>query len=183
MSGFEKYRLRPMVTADTDMVLQWRNSDRVRPFMYSDAIISDDEHKAWFDATLRDPSCKYLICEYEQAPIGQTSFTEIKEKQGTCMWGFYIGETKAPRGSGTIMGYLSMNYILDQVKLNQVAGQVLEFNKQSQRLFRRLGFREGKRLHGHAEKNGQKIDALTFFLSARDWRTKCRANAEKIIGS
>ena len=42
--------LRMLEYRDLDLVLQWRNTDRIRKNMFSDHIISVDEHYQWFSS-------------------------------------------------------------------------------------------------------------------------------------
>lgn len=170
MSSLEDYNLRPLTEDDLATVLTWRNSERIRSNMYADHVIKSDEHRAWFTRTVKDASCRYLVLEHLGQPIGLSYVTDIDCTNGTCMWGFYVGAADAPRGSGTVMGCLSMNYIFEQEELRKVCGEVLDFNKPSQKLFGRLGFaKEGCRRQ-HVIKNGSYIDVVLFSLLADEWR-------------
>ena len=39
--------LRPVEASDQDRILAWRNSTDVRAYMYTDHLISPDEHSRW----------------------------------------------------------------------------------------------------------------------------------------
>lgn len=170
MSRLEDYSLRPLTEDDLPTVLAWRNSERIRSAMYTDHIIEPDEHKAWFNRVVEDADCRYLVLEFRSQPIGLSYITDIDGTNGTCMWGFYIGATDALRGSGTVMGYLSMHLIFEQEKLRKVCGEVLGFNVPSQKLFNRLGFTKEDCCRQHAMRNGSATDVICFSLIANQWR-------------
>jgi methionyl-tRNA formyltransferase len=183
MFVFEDYRLRQLTEQDLNLVRNWRNSDHVRANMYTDHIISEEEHRAWFQRVMVDPTVRYLILEYRDRPVGLVNFTAIDTRNSKCMWGFYLGETDLPRGSGTIMGYLSMNYVFEEIQIRKVSGEVLDFNEPSQKLFRRLGFTEEGRLRQHVLKNGRYADVVLFSLLAGKWRGSERTRVENLLNS
>lgn len=183
MSSLEDYNLRPLTEDDLATVLTWRNSERIRSNMYADHVIKSDEHRAWFTRTVKDASCRYLVLEHLGQPIGLSYVTDIDCTNGTCMWGFYVGAADAPRGSGTVMGCLSMNYIFEQEELRKVCGEVLDFNKPSQKLFGRLGFaKEGCRRQ-HVIKNGLATDVILFSLLVDEWQNTEASRVRDLISS
>ena len=66
-----------MRRADLRMVLDWRNSEKIRRLMLSDRIISLDEHENWYSNSINDHSCEYLIALYENKPIGAVLISDI----------------------------------------------------------------------------------------------------------
>ena len=43
-------QMRPLADGDRDRLLAWRNQPEVARWMYSDHVISPDEHARWFAA-------------------------------------------------------------------------------------------------------------------------------------
>jgi RimJ/RimL family protein N-acetyltransferase len=82
---------------DLDMVLSWRNSDRVRLNMFSTRVIAEEEHRNWY-YNLDWRTCQYLVFEYRQRPVGLVNFTEIDRYNDRCGWGFTSGKPTCPRG-------------------------------------------------------------------------------------
>ena len=108
MAKREDYQLRPLQESDLEMVLSWRNSERVRANMYTDHIISLEEHQTWFKKIKDEPTVDYLICEFQNHPIGLVNFTNIDKNNNKCYWGFYLGETTTPLGGGgALPGFLT----------------------------------------------------------------------------
>nr|MDA8226443.1 hypothetical protein [Desulfitobacterium hafniense] len=102
--------LRRIKEEDLELILAWRNSGHVRTNMFNSQIISWQEHIAWFDKLKQRMDQTVLIYSYKDTPLGVVNFTKIDRKNGRCDWGFYIGCTQAPSGSGTAMGLLGLDY-------------------------------------------------------------------------
>jgi UDP-4-amino-4,6-dideoxy-N-acetyl-beta-L-altrosamine N-acetyltransferase len=164
-------KLRPMNEGDLEIVLKWRNSDYIRQNMFSDHLISKVEHKAWFDLLKMHKDNKYLVFEREDKPFGLVYFTDIDEKNRRCYWGFYVGEKDSPKGTGTAMGLMGIEYAFETLGIRKIIGEVFVFNKASFSFFNRLGFKEEGQLKKHALKDGKYEDVIIFALFKEDWLT------------
>jgi UDP-4-amino-4,6-dideoxy-N-acetyl-beta-L-altrosamine N-acetyltransferase len=166
------YCLRMMLEADLEKVLVWRNSDRVRYNMYTDDIISMDEHVSWYQRSLNDLATFNMICEFQSRPIAVANATQIDKVHGKCMWGFYLGDLMAPKGSSYVMGLLFLDYIFNNFSLRKVCSEVLEFNADSIGFHLNLGFSQEGILTSHILKRGTSHDVAVFSLLASQWRAK-----------
>jgi UDP-4-amino-4,6-dideoxy-N-acetyl-beta-L-altrosamine N-acetyltransferase len=165
----EDYQLSKLEKSDLEMVLNWRNSERIRANMYTDYVISLEEHLGWYERIKRDKTCIYLICEYHNKPIGLINFTNIDKKNNKCYWGFYLGEINAPLGSGSALGFLSMEYIYEVINIRKVCSEVLEFNKKSLNLHKKLNFQEEGIFRKHIYKNDKYQDVICLALFKDIW--------------
>jgi len=166
----EDYRLRPVAENDLEAVLLWRNSDRIRRNMYSDHIITLQEHRGWFDRLATHRESVYLVFEIQGQPAGMVYFTDIDRDQGRCFWGFYLGDEAAPRGTGTVLGVLGMEYAFEALRIRKLCGEVFCFNTASIKFFRRLGFSEEGYFVRHVLKEGRHEDIVSFALFEEDWQ-------------
>jgi UDP-4-amino-4,6-dideoxy-N-acetyl-beta-L-altrosamine N-acetyltransferase len=160
--------LRQMNEADLEKVLSWRNSDRVRLNMLSTHVITNEEHRSWF-FNLDHNTCRYLVFEYRQRPVGLVYFTEIDRNNDRCKWGFYLGETDVPSGTGLLMGCLSMEYVFSVLNIRKLCSQVLSNNETSIKYHHKLGFKEEGRLLKHVFHNGIYVDVLMLALFRNEW--------------
>ena len=183
MPSVEEFKLRKLTEHDINQVLTWRNSDRIRVNMYTDRLITVAEHQRWFHRIKDDATVSYCIVERQSRPIGLINFTQIDRRHSTCIWGFYLGETDLPRGSGTIMGYLAMKQAFQELKIRKVSGEVLDYNEGSLKLFRRLGFVEEGRKRQHVLKNGRYVDVIPFSLLADEWNGREKSRVEQLLQS
>lgn len=168
----EDYRLRTMEQADLELVLQWRNSDRIREHMYTDQLITMDEHQAWFNKLKQNQDAVYQIFEIKQKPVGLINFTHLDTHNSKCNWGFYLGRQDLPRGSGAMMGYLGLEYAFEQLRMRKICGETFAFNAASIRFHQNLGFTQEGQLKKHVLKNGNYEDIILFALFNEDWQQK-----------
>lgn len=160
--------LRALEDEDLELVLQWRNSDRVRYSMFSTHVITKEEHRNWY-SNLDYNSCRYLIFEYLQRPVGLVNFTEIDRYNYRCDWGFYLGETDVPPGTGLLMGYLGIEYAFTVLNIRKLCSQVLANNETSVRYHHKLGFKDEGQLLKHHLHNGVYVDVIMMALFKDDW--------------
>ena len=160
--------LRDLGAKDLETVLKWRNSDRVRLNMFSTHVITEEEHRNWY-LKLDYNTCRYLVFEYRQRPVGVVNFTEIDNDNNRCNWGFYLGESDVPPGTGLLMGYLSMEYVFSVLNIRKLCSQVLGNNEKSIKYHRKLGFKEEGRLLQHQLHNGVFVDVIMLALFKDDW--------------
>ena len=169
MAKREDYQLRPLQESDLEMVLSWRNSERVRANMYTDHIISFEEHQTWFKKIKDEPTVDYLICEFQNHPIGLVNFINIDKNNNKCYWGFYLGETATPLGGGGALGFISMEYIFELVNFRKVCSEVLSFNNKSLKLHKKFSFQEEGCFKKHIYKNLEYQDVICLALFQEDW--------------
>lgn len=138
--NYSESELRPIETQNLELVLNWRNSVHIRTCMFDSRIISWNEHVTWFDKLKYRMDQKVLLYFYHGTPYGVVNLTKIDKSSKQCEWGFYIGDLEAPKGSGTAMGILGLDYVFDQMNLAKVMGQCFSFNKASSAYHEKLGF-------------------------------------------
>lgn len=161
-------RLRPLEESDLAMVLKWRNSDRVRSFMFTNHLISREEHLRWFRGI--DPQQRQcLIFELRQEACGLVNIYQIDRRNRCCAWGFYIGSSAAPRGAGLLMGYLAMEYIFKDLSMLKLCSEALVANTVSIAYHHNLGFTDEGVLNGSARKDGRPEDVLQMTLLQEQW--------------
>jgi len=179
MPWLEKCRLRPLEEADLEKVLEWRNSDRIRTAMFTDRIITMDEHRAWFERLNKEKNAICKIFELQGRPVGVVNIVQIDRHNHKCSWGFYLGEVDVPRGTGTVMGYLALEYIFETLDIHKLCAEVLAFNTLSIKLHKKLGFVEEGRFKKHVLKNGSYEDVIAMALFYEDW-VKLKNRLKKI---
>jgi UDP-4-amino-4,6-dideoxy-N-acetyl-beta-L-altrosamine N-acetyltransferase len=168
----EDYRLRPVAEEDLELVLHWRNSERIRRNMYGDHIIGLDEHRAWFSRLEKNPDAVYQLFEFQLNPVGMVYFSDIDRKSDKCFFGFYLGVENLPHGTGTVMGVLGMEYAFKTLNIRKLCGEAFRFNTASTNFFQRLGFAEEGHFVRHVLKDDKYEDVISFALFREDWQAK-----------
>jgi UDP-4-amino-4,6-dideoxy-N-acetyl-beta-L-altrosamine N-acetyltransferase len=168
MLNREECRLRLLEENDLTMVLDWRNSDRVRSNMFNNRIITMDEHLAWYSRLQQEKNDVCLIFEWQDNPVGVMNFVDYDLEHHTCHWGFYLGLESLPRGMGAVMGYLGLEYAFEKIGVDCLIGEVLTFNRASISFHNRLGFQN----NGMVKKSrgpGLYEEVILFSLPKSDW--------------
>jgi UDP-4-amino-4,6-dideoxy-N-acetyl-beta-L-altrosamine N-acetyltransferase len=168
MSFRRHYKIRTIEERDLAIVLKWRNSERIRRVMFSDHIITLNEHHAWFSRLSQQDSV-HLVFEYQKSPWGLVCLTDIDNRNNKCDWGFYLGELNLPKNSGLIMGVLGLEYIFEKKNIRKLCSQTFAFNTSGVNFHQRLGFVKEGLLKKHVLKNGNYEDVISFALFADEW--------------
>ena len=171
--------LRPMRDSDLEMVLEWRNAPEVRSYMYTQQLISLEEHRQWWAKTKTDPSCHYLVFESGGTPMGVVNFTKISPTHKNAFWGFYA-EPSAPKGTGARLGFCALEYAFQRLALSRLTGEVLADNAASLAFHKKLGFCKTGRLAAHKEIDGTQADVYRFAIDAAAWAQSRAAVLEQI---
>lgn len=132
-------RLRPIEDHELEMMLEWRNAPAVRNNMYTTDIIPLEDHLEWWEKTKRDDSLQYYFYEYEGVPYGVVCFKDIDKLKCQATWGFYTS-SNAERGMGTKMLALALDLAFDDLSMQNVCGEVIEYNLSSIKIHEKLGF-------------------------------------------
>lgn len=165
-------QLRPIQEHDLPIILHWRNSSRIRKSMFSDHVISWEEHVRWFQRTQDDLSAVYLVHEIGGVPVGVIHFTSIDCKSRRCMWGFYVGPDCLPKGTRFRMGCLALDYAFDSLEMRKVCGEVLACNLPSRNFHLKLGFSQEGYFQEHVLKENTYHDVVFFSLMKDHWVVK-----------
>jgi UDP-4-amino-4,6-dideoxy-N-acetyl-beta-L-altrosamine N-acetyltransferase len=163
MSTQESY-VRPIEEQDLSLVLEWRNSQRIRQWMYTDHWITEDEHLQWFERLQQTNDKKTLMYIREGESTGVINFTQIVPEHRRCSWGFYLGKEGLPSGTGSDMGNLALQHAFAHYPIDKVAGEVFDSNEASIRFHLKLGFVQEGVLHRHIFKGEQCYDIRCFAL-------------------
>jgi UDP-4-amino-4,6-dideoxy-N-acetyl-beta-L-altrosamine N-acetyltransferase len=160
--------IRPMTAADIEAVLAWRNHPDVRRYMYTQHMISLEEHCRWFEQAAKDPQRHLLLYVDGSTPLGFINIHGIAPG-GIADWGFYAAPD-SPRGTGRALGNAALRYAFVKVGLHKLCGQALAFNERSIKFHLTLGFsQEGLLQQQHFD--GQNYhDVLCFGLLADQWK-------------
>lgn len=164
-----KTGLRSLHADDLDMVRAWRNHIDVRRYMYTQHLISEAEHRAWFKCANEDPAKHLLIFERDGQPVGFVNISVIDSQAQRAEWGFYLAHAASP-GSGKLLGKHALRHAFDKLQLHKVCGEALVYNERSIRFHERFGFIQEARLRDHHFNGLEYHDVIGFGLLASEWR-------------
>ena len=166
--------LRLLTPHDESMVLEWRNSAAVAPFMLRDTLISQEEHHRWFGQTLHDTEVAvFRIMEHEGVACGLASLTRIDTEGLSAEWGGYLAP-EIPRGSGLgkALMYLSVSVAFNEFKLKRVEVEVIVGNYAAIGLYESIGFTRGETIFNRAERKNGPVDVIAMSLTRENWNVR-----------
>jgi len=102
--------------------------------------VSEDEHAAWLEGVLADPDRQLLVCELDDAPIGQVRFDRLKEGRFEISVSL-AGEARG-RGLSSRLIALAVSYLRESSPDAVVEAHVRPGNHRSLAAFQAAGFRQ-----------------------------------------
>lgn len=163
-------KLRLITAEDSAMVLEWRNKDFVREWMYTDDIISQETHDKWFAGMLADTKGRcYLIYEIDGKSVGLAAFTEINITHRTASWAYYIGE-ETPKGSGQILEQLVLKYAFQTLELRKLWCEVIASNERVLHIHKKYGLTIEGTFRKQIIKKGIEQDVIRLGILSEEWR-------------
>lgn len=170
--------LRPMQAADLARVLSWRNQEHIRRNMYTQHVISTEEHQRWWQQQSVNPQTRLMIFELEDQPIGFVSFTQYSGESGSATWAFYSGDT-SKKGIGRLMEYHALCFAFEGLKIRKLNCEVLAFNTAVIAMHQRYGFQiEGIFKEAYV-RDGQAIDVYRLSMLSKQWFKQVKASFEQ----
>ncbi len=163
--------LRPLTEHDASLLLCWRNLPEVARHMYTDHVISREEHAVWLQRALSRDDAIYWIIVCDGTDIGLASVNEIDRRQGTCSWALYLAEPGARgHGRGAYTTYTILNHAFDELRLRKVSCEALASNPIALAMYERFGFvREGT-FREQVLKNDRPVDVHRLGIMRREWQ-------------
>jgi UDP-4-amino-4,6-dideoxy-N-acetyl-beta-L-altrosamine N-acetyltransferase len=161
-------KLRPVEDDEIDLMLEWRNAPEVRKHMYTQQVIPREEHFVWWEATKRREDRQYFMYEFNQEPRGIVGFSSIDKAHNNSSWAFYAAPD-APRGTGSRMEFLALNYAFNALRLHKLHCEVLSTNEAVIRLHQKYGFRIEGVFREHFELNGRYVDIVRLGILRDEW--------------
>ncbi|MBZ5653918.1 MAG: UDP-4-amino-4,6-dideoxy-N-acetyl-beta-L-altrosamine N-acetyltransferase [Acidobacteriia bacterium] len=154
------------------MILEWRNLPKVADYMYTDHVISPEEHAAWFARVLKDPAYKYWIIVSEGEDVGLVNLYDIDPVNRRCYWAFYVVSPNVRgKGVGTYAEYTVLNYVFDELKFEKLCCEVLSFNQGVVEMHRRFGFVQEGLFRKHILKRDAFHDVVCLAILKEEWET------------
>jgi UDP-4-amino-4,6-dideoxy-N-acetyl-beta-L-altrosamine N-acetyltransferase len=162
--------LKPLEKSHLEMVREWRNSQEVASYMYSDKQIEKEEQLIWFEKLKDDKSSCYWIIYFDERPLGVANLTGIDPILQSCYWAFYLGDTSVRGGGiGAKVEYQVLKYVFDGLKLNKLRCEVFAFNEKVIKMHEKFGFRREAYYREHCKKANEFMDVVGLALLKSEW--------------
>ena len=154
-----------------EQVRNWRNSESVSKFMYTNHHISKEEHNSWIDKLKTENTAKAWIIKYDDKPIGLASLSDIDFENKTTDWGFYIAdENLRGKGLGSVTLDKLMKIVFDDMKFFEMKTRVLNNNKTAINLYEKMGFKKVGSTDEKIIRDDESIEIIIMSIKSNEWR-------------
>lgn len=172
--------LRKIKDCELELMLSWRNAPTVRANMYTRHEISLQEHLEWWQRVKQRQDQLYFMYQSGDCALGVVAFTLIDEKNSNCSWAFYASPD-APKGTGSRMEFLALEYVFSQLRMHKLHCEVLAFNTPVIKLHQKFGFQvEGVFRQQHLGESGY-VDVYRLGILSEEWREKREEMQERLV--
>lgn len=173
--------LRDVGPDDMEMIRGWRNLPQVADYMYTDHVISPEEHAAWFARVVKDPTCKYWIIVCDGEDVGLANLYAIDQRNRRCYWAFYVVSPNVRGKSvGSYVEYTVLNYVFTELQFEKLCCEVLSFNRGVVEMHLRFGFVQEGLFRKHILKRGEFHDVICLAMLKKEWEVKRPQQEQKL---
>jgi UDP-4-amino-4,6-dideoxy-N-acetyl-beta-L-altrosamine N-acetyltransferase len=173
-------QLRFICDGDLELMRSWRNSPAVRLNMYTRHEISIKEHLDWWERTKIREDQKYFMYEKDSQPLGIVGFMQIEKASCNCSWAFYAAPD-APKGTGSRMEFLALEYAFFELNLEKLYCEVLAFNLAVIKLHQKFGFQIEGVFRQHHRFEDKLVDIYRLGLLINEWKGKREEMYNKLV--
>jgi len=137
----ETVTLRPILDADTENVVRWRNKDFVRKYFWYQEPFTMEGHTKWLREKVDTGSVvQFIISRNDNGKdIGSVFLKDIEN--GSAEFGIFIGEEDSlGNGYGTRAANLISDYAKKELKLVKLILRVKDCNERARKSYLKTGF-------------------------------------------
>lgn len=175
-------RFVPLLDQDPDTrmkLLAVRNEESVRRAMFTDHVISEDEHQQWLKGLQTDRSRRIWVIMGESGNvIGQVSLARLDRRHLTSDWAFFLSASERG-GLGFAVEYAFLNFVFDELGLAKLNCEVVEGNDVVVKLHGKFDFRQEGLRRSQLVKDGRRIGVHLLGLTREDWAAARSRIAER----
>ena len=123
--------LRPITVDDTDLIIEWRNSDAVRPYFIYQKLFTREGHLNWLKTMIETGRAyQFIVCRIEDdKPIGCTYLRDYDREHNKIEYGVFLGlEEVKGNGLGTEILKLMVNFAFNTLGVHKVFARAFSDN-------------------------------------------------------
>ncbi len=173
--------LRSIQAEDKETLFYWRNLPEVAKYMYTDHVITIEEHERWFAGIASDSSREYWIITLDEEAVGLVNIYGLDSHNRRCYWAFYLASPKVRgRGVGSFVEFTILNYVFDTLGLSKLCCEVLGFNEPVVSMHKSFGFVQEGIYRQHILKSGEFMDVVALAILNSEWQAKKAGIEERL---
>ncbi|MFS2813024.1 GNAT family N-acetyltransferase [Bacteroides uniformis] len=113
-------------------ILEWRNHEEVRRWMYNSDIISYESHIKYIDSLRTRGDAYYWLVSYQGEPVGAVYLTNVCCEADTAELGMYYRQDRinhSPFGIDYV--HTLYDFVINQLHIGRIYGNIRKDNKNS----------------------------------------------------
>lgn len=170
--------IRNLSTKSIEQILEIRNSEDVRKWMYRDTVISKEEHGVWVGNLCQSSSViAFAVC-CEGEVYGLVSFNKMCKNNLTADWAYYLSD-KARGGLGAALEYVVIDYFFGELEMEKLNCEVIEGNEAVVKLHKKFHFEQEGFRKSNIIKNGVRVGVYFMGLEKAVWEANKNALARR----
>jgi len=151
-------------------ILDIRNEENVRKWMYTEHPIKESEHLNWIEyLKSSDKQMVFSVLDENNIPLGVVSLNAIDKLHKKADWAYYLS-SDARGGLGSVLEYYFIDFIFNSLDIEKLNCEVIEGNDTVVKLHKKFifeneGFRESDLI-----KNNKRIGIHFLGLKKENWQ-------------
>lgn len=141
----EKIYLRPILRSDLTYLNKWKNDEDIFRNLGGGFLpVSIDQQEKWLDSMIdmTGNNRRFIICNYEDKPVGMVGLYNINWIHRFCEIGVYIGDkAQQGRGFGKEACILIENFAKEFLNLRKIKLFVVQDNDMAVSMWDKLGYK------------------------------------------
>ena len=157
-------------SSDKQLLFNWRNQVSVNQWMFTNHLISETEHGAWFGNMIADASKVYWKIVVDGSAVGTVFLTGISDQGNTCEWGMYLADVNA-RGKGIAQAAcaLSFRYAFNELGMDVVKCEAVAQNENAIGLYESVGYVRTEVQANAVKRGDEMLSVVTLELTRESW--------------
>lgn len=148
---------------EKEIVREMRNHDDVKKWMYSDHIISNEEHARFIEGLKKDNKNIYWLARYKSGGYpGVISLNRVDISNKNAYLGIYTNPCNVKRGAGYVLIECLKVLAFAKADLHTLKLEVIENNKRAVSFYKKAGFCEEGKLRDFVFKDGRWSDVIVM---------------------
>lgn len=113
-------------------VLEWRNHEEVRRWMYNSDIISYESHIKYIESLRTRGDAYYWLVSYQGEPVGAVYLTNVCCEADTAELGMYYRQDQINHSPfGVDYVHILYDFVINQLHIGRIYGNIRKENKNS----------------------------------------------------
>ena len=153
---------------ETNKILLIRNEVEIRNNMFTNKIISQEEHKKWLLKIKNDSSIRNFVVYKSNDIIGFFGISQLSILN-SAFWSFYISKKFRKVGVGLALEFKALEYLFNKLELKKVFCEVLLINESIIKLHKKFGFVPLDKEIRIFQRKKENIEFIRLVLEKKKW--------------